>query len=142
MKECFRMEHEKLYKKFANYYDKIYRNVDYSGESEFIKFAVRKHKTSSGIELMDMACGTGSHSEILKDYFKITGIDINEDMLQIARNKVPDVNFIRGNMKDLKVDTNFDIILCIYSAIHYNKNYIQLETTLKNFYKHLHEGEF
>jgi len=30
----------------------IYENVDYVGESEFIKWAVKKYKTSPGIELM------------------------------------------------------------------------------------------
>ena len=91
-----------LYKKFAVYYDKIYRNVDYVGESKFINWAVNEHKTSSGVELLDVACGTGSHAEILKDNFKVTGVDINEDMLEIARNKVPEAVFVNGNMKDLE----------------------------------------
>lgn len=134
------MGDEKLYKRFAAYYDKIYRNVDYTGESDFIKFAVKEHKSSSGIELMDMACGTGSHAEILKDSFNVTGVDINEDMLELARQKVPEVNFIQGDMKDLKLELDFDVITCIFSAIHYNKNLSELENTLKNFYNHLKDG--
>lgn len=136
----FKMGDEKLYSRFAAYYDKIYRNVDYTGESEFIKFAAKKHKSSSGIDLLDMACGTGSHAEMLKDSFNITGIDINEDMLELARQKVPKVNFILGDMKDLKHEADFDVITCIFSAIHYNKNYSELERTLRNFYQHLNEG--
>jgi hypothetical protein len=31
------MSYGQLYKKFSAYYDKIYENVDYVGESEFIK---------------------------------------------------------------------------------------------------------
>jgi ubiquinone/menaquinone biosynthesis C-methylase UbiE len=114
--------------------------VDYNGESEFINWAVKEHKTSPGIELMDMACGTGSHAEILKNNFKVTGIDINEDMLNIARHKVPEADFIHGNMKKLKLEAKFDVVICIFSAIHYNTNFSELEKTLKNFYNHLEEG--
>ena len=110
------MAEGQLYKKFSVYYDKIYKNVDYAGESEFINWAVNKHKTSSGVELLDVACGTGSHAEILKNNFKVTGVDINKDMLKIARNKIPEADFIIGNMKNLnlrnQIRRNYLYILC------------------------------
>ena len=118
----------------------IYENVDYVGESEFIKWAVKKYKTSPGIELMDVACGTGSHAMILKNNFKVTGVDINENMLEIARKKVPEADFIKGNMKKLELKSKFDVVICIFSAIHYNTNYNELEGTLTNFYNHLENG--
>ncbi len=129
-----------LYKKFAVYYDKIYEHVDYAGESEFINWAVKEHKTSSGFELMDVACGTGSHAEILKNNFTVTGVDINENMLKIARDKIPEADFINGNMKDLDLEAKFDVVICIFSAIHYNTNYSELEGTITNFYNHMKDG--
>ena len=134
------MSNGQLYKKFAAYYDRIYENVDYLGESEFIKWAVKKYKTSPGIELMDVACGTGSHAMILKNNFRVTGVDINENMLEIARKKVPEADFIKGNMKKLELKSKFDVVICIFSAIHYNINYRELEGTLTNFYNHLENG--
>ena len=134
------MAEGQLYKKFAVYYDKIYRNVDYTGESKFINWAVKEHKTSHGFELLDVACGTGSHAEILKDNFKVTGVDINEDMLEIARNKVPEAVFVNGNMKDLDLEASFDVVICIFSAIHYNIDCSELECTLNNFYNNMKDG--
>ncbi len=134
------MSHGQLYKKFATYYDKIYENVDYEGESEFINWAVKKHKTSPGIDLLDVACGTGSHALILKTNFNVTGVDINENMLEIAREKVPEADFIKGDMKKLELERKFDVIICIFSAIHYNINYSELENTLTNFYNNLENG--
>ena len=58
------MSNGQLYEKYAAYYDKIYSYVDYEGESKFINWAVNEHKTSSGVELLDVACGTGSHALI------------------------------------------------------------------------------
>jgi ubiquinone/menaquinone biosynthesis C-methylase UbiE len=134
------MTNGQLYEKYAAYYDKIYANVNYEGESEFINWAVNEHKTSSGIELLDVACGTGSHALILKNNFNITGVDINENMLKIAREKVPEANFIHGNMKQLEIRSKYDVLICIFSAIHYNTSYKELERTLTNFYNHIENG--
>ncbi len=58
-------------------------------------------------------------------------------MLKIAREKVPESNFISGNMKKLEIEFKFDVVICIFSAIHYNTDYIELENTLTNFYNQL-----
>ncbi len=134
------MTKSQLYKKFAVYYDKIYKNVDYTGESEFINWAVKEYKTSNGLDLLDVACGTGNHAQLLKNNFKVTGLDINEDMLEIAHQKVPEADFIKGDMKELDLDIMFDVVICIFSAIHYNKDYSELEGTIRNFYNHLTDG--
>jgi ubiquinone/menaquinone biosynthesis C-methylase UbiE len=134
------MSEEQLYRNFAEYYDKIYQHVDYSGESEFINWAVKKHKTSSDNKLMDVACGTGSHAKNLIDKFQVTGVDINPKMIKIAQKKVPEAMFIQGDMKNLELKSNFDIVTCIFSAIHYNRNSQEHETTLTNFYNHLKTG--
>jgi len=134
------MSEEQLYRNFAEYYDKIYQHVDYSGETEFIRWAVKKHKTSSDNKLMDVACGTGSHAKDLIDNFQVTGVDINPKMLKIAQKKVPEAMFILGDMKNLDLKSNFDIVTCIFSAIHYNRNSQELESTLTNFYNHLKTG--
>ncbi len=134
------MTHTHLYSKYAEYYDKIYENVNYIEECEFINIAVKKHGSKDSVELLDVACGTGTHAAILKNSYNVTGLDINEDMLKIAIKKVPDANFVKGNMKYLELNTVFDVILCIFSSIHYNKDYDELETTLKHFHDHLSDG--
>ncbi len=131
---------EQLYKNFAEYYDKIYENVDYTGEAEFIKWAAFKHKSNSNNRLIDVACGTGAHANELKDSFKITGVDLNPEMLEIARKKVPEAVFVQGDMKSLDIGSKFDVVTCIFSAIHYNINLNELSGTLKNFYDHLNPG--
>jgi ubiquinone/menaquinone biosynthesis C-methylase UbiE len=134
------MTEEQLYKKFARYYDQIYAKIDYPKESEFIKWAVENHKTSQGNKLLDMACGTGRHAHLLKEHFKVVGVDINPEMLKIAREKLPDVEFIKGDMKNLDLNETFDVIICMFSAMNYNTTLEELKVTLKNFYNHLHAG--
>jgi SAM-dependent methyltransferase len=92
--------------------------------------------------MLDMACGTGNHALKLQDEFQITGVDINPEMLKIARIKVPNVDFIQGDMKKLDLDNGFDLIICLFSAISYKTSYNELESTLEKFQAHLKPGGF
>lgn len=134
------MTEEHLYRKYAHYYDKIYAKKDYSKEVKFIEWAVQKHQKSSGKNLLDVACGTGSHALLLKNNFQVLGLDINPEMLKIAKEKIPDMEFIEGNMKNLDLNQSFDVVICMFSAINYNTSYNELEKTLQNFYDSLEKG--
>lgn len=131
---------EQLYKKFTGYYDKIYDKLDHKKESEFIKWAVNKHNSSESNMLLDIACGTGRHAYFLKDEFKVIGVDISEEMLKIAREKVHGVEFITGDMKKLDLGRKFDAVICMFSAMNYNVTFEELKLTLTNFYDHLNKG--
>jgi SAM-dependent methyltransferase len=43
-------------------------------------------------------------------------------------------------MKNFDLKKEFDIVLCLFSTMHYNQNLKELERTLKNFYRHLKKG--
>ncbi|OPY24054.1 MAG: ubiquinone/menaquinone biosynthesis methyltransferase [Methanobacterium sp. PtaU1.Bin242] len=134
------MTKEQLYKKFAKYYDQIYEKMDHVKECEFIEWAVNQHQNCDGNKLLDVACGTGRHADLLKNRFKIVGVDLNPEMLKIAQNKVLDVEFTEGDMKTLDLKEEFDVIICMFSAMNYNTTLDELKATLKNFYNHLYEG--
>lgn len=129
-----------MYKQFAKYYDSIYRWKDYKAESEILRSLIKKYKTSHGKEMLDVACGTGNHIVYLKKYYNISGVDIDKDMLRIARRKLPDIKFIHGDMRTFKLNKQFDIIVCLFSAIGHLKTYANLEKAIKNFSRHLKQG--
>lgn len=131
---------QKLYKKYAPYYDRLYEKLDHEKEANFIKWAVERHKLCENNDLLDVACGTGRHIQLLKDDFNITGLDLNQNMLQIAQEKIPRVQFIQGDMQKLDLDQKFGIILCMFSAMNYNKTRDEFFLTLNNFYEHLLRG--
>ena len=97
------MTSEQLYKKFAKYYDKVYYDKDYAKEVDFINWAVKKYKKSKGTRLLDIACGTGSHAALLKNDYSILGLDLNPEMLKLAKKKakgVSEAEITRG-LRDL-----------------------------------------
>lgn len=71
--------------------------------------------------ILEVGCGTGHNLFRLRKQFpeaEITGLDLSADMLRIARNKVPDVNFIERAYDSPA--GGFDMILCSYALSMFN----------------------
>jgi len=134
------MKEQVLYRELAKYYDKIYQWKDYTIETNKIKELINQYKTTQGNTLLEVGCGTGHHIQYLKDAYKCTGVDINNEMLQIAREKHPDTEFIQADMIKMNLGKQFDVITCLFSSIGYVKKYSNLEKTLHAFYNHLVGG--
>lgn len=130
----------KLYKTYAKFYDLIYYESQGKWHEKQINFVISliKKYNIKGKRLLDVACGTGNHIKTLKQKgFSVTGIDLNKEMLKIAKKKVKGIKFIQQDMKKLRLNKKFDIITCFFSSIHYNQDIKELKKTLKNFYNHL-----
>src|SRR5512132_2102364 len=105
------------------YYDDIYSAMDkdYGTEAEKIHDFVEKYKSTKGNMLLDVACGTGTHANYLSRYYIVQGIDVNADMLKVARKKNPEIRFTQGDMRDFDLHKQFDAVSCLFSAIGYMK---------------------
>lgn len=129
-----------LYRQGAKYYDLVYSSKDYGKEAAKLVKLIKKYKKSSGKELLDVACGTGKHLEYLVGDFSCVGADLNDEVLNIARKRLPKIEFHVVDMVDFNLDRQFDVITCLFSAIGYTKTYENLEKTWGNFAKHLKSG--
>jgi SAM-dependent methyltransferase len=134
------MKKQILYSELAGYYDLLYSFKDYEKEALRIKKLIAKYKKSKGNELLDVACGTGHHLKHLKEDFSCTGVDINEEILNVARKNVEGVVFKRADMITFNLDKKFDVITCLFSSIGYVKTYSNLRRTIRNLAKHLRTG--
>jgi len=129
------MQRQALYRQLADYYDKFYWSKDYGGEVDFLAkvfslYGVQVH------DILEVACGTGSHTKILAAKgFRVTGVDINDDMLRIARKKLGRrATFVRGDMRalgDAVPDISFDAVVCLFSSISYNRTTAELQKTMR-----------
>jgi len=127
----------KAYKSFAKYYDLIFSSKNYFNEIDFIKTRIKKYKIDAK-KILDVGCGTGSHLNLLiNDFEYLYGIDINEEILNIARKKSKKINYSTGNMSDFNLSQKFDVILCMYSVFNYNLTKEKAYETLINFHQHL-----
>lgn len=127
------MKKQLLYGELARYYDLIYSFKDYRREAVRVKALISHYKKSEGKELLDIACGTGHHLEYLKDEFSCTGVDISNEILEVARKNVEGVVFKRADMATLNLGKKFDVITCLFSSIGYVKTRTNLRKTIRNF---------
>ena len=129
-----------MYDNFAEIYDLIYEFLDYEKTATKIKKLILKNKKTKENTLLDMACGTGKHLSYLKKDFKCTGVDISDQMLDVARKNYTDIRFIQADMMELDLKEKFDAITCLFSSIGYVKTYKNLKKTIHNFANHLKQG--
>ena len=81
-----------MFSKTAQYYDKIYQAMkDYGAEAEKLTAIIHQYRRAPGDRLLDVACGTGLHLSYLKQYFIVEGLDIDGELLAIARQRNPGI---------------------------------------------------
>ena len=70
--------------------------------------------------MLDAGCGGGVPvTRWLSERFSVTGIDISDEQVRLARELVPDVQFLCRDMTVLDFpDEAFDAICCLYAMIH------------------------
>jgi 2-polyprenyl-3-methyl-5-hydroxy-6-metoxy-1,4-benzoquinol methylase len=79
-------------------------------------------KTSAAKHVLDLGCGPGCESRRLVDIgAKVTGIDLSEAALSIARVHVPEAEFIRMDVRNLNLKgMSFDAVLEASLLFHFN----------------------
>jgi 2-polyprenyl-3-methyl-5-hydroxy-6-metoxy-1,4-benzoquinol methylase len=116
-------------------YDIIYSSKDYRREATEIKnYILSRFEGTKTI--LDVACGTGRHTEYLNPFFEIDGIDISERFVEIAQNRNPASTFWCRDMNSFELDKQYDIVMCLFSAIAYANSYQSLTQTIKQMKKH------
>jgi len=124
-----------FYSKFAPWYDLIFpfKPTVYDFLSRVI--------TENTRDVLDVGCGTGHYTaRFTQQGFKALGIDLDAAMINYARIKYPQTEFIIMNMLDLdSIERSFDYMYCIGNTVaHLTKN--ELAYTLKSVYEHLRSG--
>lgn len=131
-----------MFSKSAQYYDEIYAAVDkdYAAEAAKVRKFIQKYKQSKGKSLLDVACGTGGHDGYLSKYYQVEGLDLDSQMLSTAKKKYPKIRFHQGDMTNFDLGRQFDVIVCLFSAIGYAKTKSRLQKALKTMSRHLLPG--
>lgn len=73
-----------------------------------------------GAKVLELGCGAGvPTTQELQENFLVTGVDISEKSIEIAKKNVPQANFIVGDMTKLEFASgSFAGVVCFYSIIH------------------------
>ncbi len=124
-----------MYRASAKYYDHLYHFKDYGAAADQLHSWIERVAPGAR-SLLDVACGTGKHLEHLRRHYEAAGLDINEDLLHIARARCSDVVFHAGDMTAFDLGRTFSVVTCLFSAIAYVKSVDNLRRTLVCLARH------
>jgi SAM-dependent methyltransferase len=110
-------------------------------EPEAIDLLTRLDRPPSGRRetLLELGAGGGSLASHLKRHFTLTLTDIAPAMLAVSRALNPDCEHLVGDMRSLRLDRRFDIVL-IHDAIMYATTSADVLATLETGAQHCRVG--
>jgi SAM-dependent methyltransferase len=83
---------------------------DYVEETNLFSKVIKEHSKIEARTLLHLGCGAGGHDYTFKRHFKVTGVDISKDMLEIAEKLNPEVTYLYGDMRTIKLKECFDAV--------------------------------
>src|SRR5215510_7192669 len=130
-----------MFSQTAQYYDTIYLAMkDYGAEADKLTAFIDQYRRSPGNCLLDIACGTGLHLSYLKHRFQVEGLDLDEQLLAMARQRNPEVPLHHADMIGFDLGRTFDIVTCLFSSIGYVKTLDNLSRVVQRMTQHLLPG--
>ena len=129
-----------MFTRSAAFYDLLYSFKDWAAEAEKARRALDAARRSRGHRLLDVACGTGQHLLHLKQHFEAEGLDLDPELLAIARRRSPELQFTQADMVDFDLGRRFDAVVCLGSAIGYVGTLRKLRMTARTLARHLEPG--
>ncbi len=109
-----------LYTDLSGYYDLMCADIDYPAQSHMVH---RLHQLfgNRGLHHLDLACGSGPHVRHFIDAgFASSGLDLNQPMLDMARQRCPEAQFSLQDMRSFEVAEAQDLITCFLYSLHYS----------------------
>jgi ubiquinone/menaquinone biosynthesis C-methylase UbiE len=128
-----------MFTKSARFYDALYAFKDYAAAAAQLR-ALLQERRPDAATLLDVGCGTGKHLEQLRERYEVAGLDINPDMLDIARRRCPEVPFHQADMTDFDLGRRFDVVTCLFSSIAYVKTAENMRRAVATMARHLEPG--
>ena len=102
----------------ADLYDRFYASKDYPAEVDKL-IAIIEARIPAARTLLDVACGTGRHLELLRRSYAVEGVDLDPGLLAVGRHRLPDVPLHEADMRDVDLGRTFDVVTCLFSSIGY-----------------------
>jgi ubiquinone/menaquinone biosynthesis C-methylase UbiE len=113
--------------------------LDYEGEAGGYVDLIRGSALHAPGTLLHLGCGAGGYDAVFKRHFAVTGVDISRGMLDKARLRHPDIEYIEGDMRSVRLGREFDAV-AIPDGIDYMASLPDLRMAVKTAVAHLKPG--
>ena len=85
---------------------------------EYLEVLVERLQACARV--LELGCGSGEPcTRLLAERFRVTGVDISERQVALARTRVPDAEFLHADFTELELEpASFDAVAAFYSLNH------------------------
>lgn len=132
---------------YADAYDLVYRDKDYTTECDLIERLFRDYGTTPIKRVLDLGCGTGNHAIPLAERkYNVTGVDLSPGMLAHAKAKAEQspghkrLHFQEGDIRQMGVVGQFEAVLILFAVLGYQIDNAEVAATLATARRHLAPG--
>ena len=128
----------KLYKELAEWWPLLSPHTEYEEEAGLYLEMIRRYQpdVEHGVEF---GSGGGSNAFYFKRHFSMTLTDLSPEMLKVSRELNPDCEHIQGDMRNLDLHAQFDLVFIHDAIMHFTDKSVLLEV-MHNAKKHLKEN--
>ena len=112
---------------------------DYVKETDLFSKIIKEHSKIEARTLLHLGCGAGGNDHTFKKHFEVTGVDISEEMLEIARKLNPEVTYLNGDMRTIRLKESFEAV-AIPDSIGHMTTVRDLRKAILTAYRYLKPG--
>lgn len=109
---------------------------DYEVEVSYYISLIHEYAATHPTTLLHLGSGAGGMDWVFKRHFSVTGVDISAGMIAKARSEHPDVGYIEGDIRSLRLNRQFDAVV-IPDCIDYMVTLNDLDKAIKTAVHHL-----
>jgi len=113
--------------------------AEYEDEVGVYVDLIKRAALEPPVTLLHLGSGAGGHDWIFKRHFAVTGVDLSPGMLDKARVAHPDIEYLEGDMRTLRLNRQFDAV-AIPDSIDYMASLHDLRLAIQTAAIHLKPG--
>jgi len=113
--------------------------AEYEDEVKVYVDLIRSTASELPSTLLHLGSGAGGHDTFFKRHFAVTGVDLSPGMLIKARKLHPDIEYVEGDMRTLRMNRQFDAVV-IPDSIDYMASLQDLQQAIQTAVMHLKTG--
>jgi SAM-dependent methyltransferase len=105
---------------FGEDYLNIYQHRDETEAERAIELIATNLAGRRIDTVLDLACGAGRHTRVLRERWWTVGLDLSMALLKLARKESADGPYVRADMRDLPfADGTFDLVVNLFTSFGY-----------------------
>jgi len=108
-------------KDVSKYYDLVMADFDYQELVDYLDDLIIE-AGGERTNILDIACGTAQELVFfLQLGYKVNGLDLSKNMIEVAKEKLFYVNFQQADMSNFKTENEkkYDNVICTFDSINY-----------------------